>query len=1030
MKKISQILTARKRPDSELEGGRSRSSSRSRSRSQTRSRSRGGGKDAVGGGGGGGAGGVGGAGGGGGFDATEVHQLPSRRGTPVSLARQKSGLLLAPARAMSTGRIIADADQHTDDLLDGNRLSDDHVDDDDNDDDNSSRRCSISRPRHQRRARQPPPYRVCPICAGISFPQLLAWQPGSPRPWIPLTHVLVPPPPLPPSPPASTDGRGGGASSSAGPSASPSPTAHEPPPPPPPHPRCPYCAFFQAMLLLDAAGGGTFTPYLRIRRAFERLGGVGERHPLAGEVLGEVMTRNKALPWGYIIRAAEDDGDVGDHAQLELYTSSGHDGLPPRIRGRTVTPLLDHRVPKCWLDYCRRHHADKPCCEPNDGPPVPGLRLVDCEDKRVVCVDDIDGDEPEYLTFSYASDEPDGPSVSSPDHYLPEKLPTLFDDAITLTTSLGFRYLWIDRFCLPEPELRNQRILHLDLLGDIFSRSSLTLIVTSGDESHDVDAGIPGVSIPRPQQLSIQTPAGIFTTTLLRPDIEIATSPWSARAWTYEQGLFARRRLVLTPSQAYFQCRALHCHESIALPLRLAPGVNLGRVFPPYAAPPRPAQLQDQIGAYMALEMPHNKDRLDGFRAVLREYARLLGLAVDSFCALPLFHPDAFVNVNVVSQTDRLAIGLGWTPERALTPAQSLIDGDLPEPGYALAHDAAFPSWTWLAWAPREEARRRSAASGSTAAATAASVQLTAFHFSLLGEASPIVDGACSAPGMEISVGFTDGAVLSWEIDGDAIGKRGESAAFLRVGTYCFDMTVRWRDSSNSFVLDDGGDDETVRLPGSIAATILSWVRASPPLPPPAPSSSPSSASSSTLPPYSPTPAADTHAHGHNHAHDHEQPQGHHALVAVLISGRNWKLPVSSTVAGPSSGSGSGGAATLLVCHHRDWDPAAPLVRLGAVGLAFGAFAPGSSRPSPSSSSSSSRHHPRRPADAVLRGVRPGQWGRATSSSSSVLDDGGKSAASAGGGSRRSSGTAATTAAGAGGETGEIELWRRELDLY
>ncbi|PNY29116.1 Heterokaryon incompatibility [Tolypocladium capitatum] len=656
-----------------------------------------------------------------------------------------------------------------------------------------------------------PRCRPCVWCAAADFPRLLDWTPGEPRPWIPLSHVLAPP-------------------------AAP----------------CPFCAFFRALLGDDARGavGGTFAPYLRIRRAFERLDGVGERHELAGAVLGEVMARNKTLPRGYVVRAEDDEDGAGAGAYCR-------EGAPARIRGRTVTRMLDPVLPRSWIDFCRESHGET--CGTREAP-IQGLRLVDCAERRVVCVDDLDGvgDGLEYATLSYAwGARTTADPRPDPDGRLPDDLPPLFADAVSLVTALGLRYLWIDRLCaLPLAAAERRR--QADLMGETLARAALTLVVAAGEGVAD---GIPGVGAPRDDhQLSLQTRTGVFTTTLLRPDVEVAASAWARRAWTFQEGLLARRRLVLTPSQAYFQCRALHCHESVALPLRLAPGFSLGRVFPPAGAP-RPAQLKERIGAFMARDVSRGEDRLDAFRGVLREYARIDALAVDHFLGLPLFHPGDFVNVAVVGRTDRLAVGLGWMPDR--TPPSP---PDPPEPCYALDAAAAFPSWTWLAWTLR---------AGHGAAGHV-------FGFNLVGEASPMVDGVRSPPRMDAYVGFADGSVLSWEADGEAIAGKADAVAFLRLRTYCFDVRVRRaRPQAGSRALDDDAP-----LSRANRATVEAWIRAAP-------------------------PPVDEH-HGLT-------------ITAVLISGRSW-------------GDAPPCAATALICHRRGWDPAAPLVRLGAVGIEFAAF--------------------------------------------------------------------------------------------
>jgi hypothetical protein len=389
----------------------------------------------------------------------------------------------------------------------------------------------------------------------------------------------------------------------------------------------------------------------------------------------------------------------------------------------------------------------------------------------VVAADQLEKpDVVDYLTLSYAFSQTGldtTPGVSSdvsalllsPDGRLPEILPPLFTDAIAFTTTLGFRYLWIDRLCLQLPP--RERQAQIELMGDIFSGSSLTLIVASGDTTL---AGIPGLSTTREDQLSLKTRTGLYTTSLIRPDLEVASSKWASRGWTLQEGLLSRRRLIFTPSQVYFQCRLLHCHESISLPLRLAPSISLGRVFPVGGACLKSADFKDLVRAYMCRHLTNNKERLDAFRPLLQEYARIDHLPVRHFLGLPLFHPDDFVTSGVVSETDRLAASLGWICDWP-TPFEA--------PGEPSCYStSSFPSWTWLAWNLR---------SGLTPADSK-------FAFNLVRDMSPILDGVSAAPMMEISVGFKDATVLSWEIDGDAIARKTDAITFLRLETFCFDL--------------------------------------------------------------------------------------------------------------------------------------------------------------------------------------------------------------------------------------------------
>lgn len=718
----------------------------------------------------------------------------------------------------------------------------------------------------------------CDSCKAIDFPRLLAYKPGDARPWVPLAHALR----------AADDA------------------------------ECPYCVFFQAMIgevppsvdtsagaapasatgMANGDGNGTatpedvevaanrtakFTPYLRIRQAFERMG-ISERHELGRSVLFEVTTRNRTLPWGYLVRAIEppsadeaDDAPPKSEAQetdiaadptLAPYLDKSP--AAPAISGRSVTPLLDPALPNCWLRFCRENHPSETCGRA--APPVPGLRLIDCQTGRVICVDELPEEEKtssdfDYLALSYFSGDEadttaaaDGEKQSTPVDLSLDKLPPLFADAVSLTASLGFRYLWTDRYCLPADGPSRWR--HSSLIGTIFSSAALAIVVASGQGVAD---GIPGVSLPREDQLSLKTAGGLFTTSLRRPDLEVATSRWANRAWTLQEGLLARRRLVLTPSQAYFQCRTLHCHETISLPLGLAPSVNLGRVFPADGAGSRPAHIVGLIKTFMTRPLREPAARLDAFRGILDHFSGLPDHGVEHLFGLPLFHPSDFSAGRVVSQTDRLAVALGWMPDRNL-PSQDPVDP------YALAPESPFPSWTWLSWllqpgqAPQKHTLRFSLLDVSSSAATSS---------------LPLVDGVSAPPRMEISVGFRDSqTVLSWEIDGDAIARRHavDPVAFLRLETFCFDLVSR--------------SDGTLS-PGLGAAdrvAVSSWLR---------------SAGVDVA-------AADT------------------PLTGVLVSGRGWRDEAA------------GGVATVLVCRRKEGagDDASPLVRLGVLRLAFAAFVP------------------------------------------------------------------------------------------
>ncbi|WXC62248.1 hypothetical protein SNK03_008108 [Fusarium graminearum] len=651
---------------------------------------------------------------------------------------------------------------------------------------------------------------ACAICATIDFPALLNWRPGQPRPWIPLAHTL--------------------AELSA----------------------CPYCIFFQALVGGEPDTTRKFTPYLRIRQAFERLG-VREKHELGGAVLFEVSTKSKVLPWGYIVRLIEGEDDM-----------AGYKEATPAIRGRVIPPKLDVALPRIWIDYCMSNHKDTPCA--SKGAPMRGLKLVDCRNNEVVFVDDLNTETIEYVTLSYVRGTP---TDDEWDHKgLPEELPPLLTDAISVTKSLGFRYLWIDRFCFPQFSAVERR-RQLDKMGEIYARSALTIIVAAGQGVQD---GIPGISVPREEQLSLQTETGCFTTSLTRPDVEVANSKWASRGWTYQEGLMARRRLVFIPSQVYFQCQTLHCHESISFPLQTHPTLNLGRAFPDNAIGSRANTYKNIASGYFSREFTIPEDRLDAFRGITDRYAQLDD-PLDSILGLPLYHTKDFKNLPNPNRTDRLAVGLGWYYDPP---------GDVDLSTHPMQRQGPFPSWTWLGWKLRPEYTGHG----------------PNLNFYQVGDNTPLIDNVSAVPNMTVSLGFKDDQILDWETQGEEIAARSTPISFLRLTTYCFEIRLTVPpppDNSTSKSSDDptitlASPDLLDALHSPVAALLLRAAQSSP--------DSPETAS--------------------------EPPPGEHELIGCFISGRDWKIDESYQ------------SANVLICGRRNWDADDVLVRLGTLELGVG----------------------------------------------------------------------------------------------
>ncbi|KAF2112362.1 hypothetical protein BDV96DRAFT_649158 [Lophiotrema nucula] len=111
-------------------------------------------------------------------------------------------------------------------------------------------------------------------------------------------------------------------------------------------------------------------------------------------------------------------------------------------------------------------------------------------------------------------------------------------------------------------------------MNAIYQRAAFVIIAAAGRDAH---YGLPGIS--RPRRSNVQIKVRINSTTLVTknpvPSKLVHDSHWNTRAWTYQEGLLARRRLIFTDDQMLFECKAMCCLEGVHLP----PYVTEKRLF-------------------------------------------------------------------------------------------------------------------------------------------------------------------------------------------------------------------------------------------------------------------------------------------------------------------------------------------------------------------------------------------------------------------------------------------------------------------
>ncbi|XXH02412.1 hypothetical protein Hte_008787 [Hypoxylon texense] len=353
-----------------------------------------------------------------------------------------------------------------------------------------------------------------------------------------------------------------------------------------------------------------------------------------------------------------------------------------------------------WISECKNHIQT--ICRP-ERRLIRDQYLVDCCELAVVAAKE----SYQYVALSYvwgplSNDEALDENNKTP--LLSDCLPLVVTDAITVTKSLGFRYLWIDKFCIvqDEPEIKHRQIADMDA---VYANSELTIVAAAG---LDGNYGLPGVS----SRSRVATPAAELGESRVlwfqNPLASIRKSKWHTRGWTYQEAFLSRRRLVFLDDQTYFECgSAEHCEVIQGPP-------SLRNLFYTWRF--------RKIGLWSHSEQKHYHELFEYLNTILGDYtARELRYDSDSLLALAgiLPHlratPSGLRHVWGVpwdidasdggrdrqSKTwfacDTFVTGLCWNhvrngwessgkPRRRRMPPSSMFSPPFP------------PTWTWAGW--------------------------------------------------------------------------------------------------------------------------------------------------------------------------------------------------------------------------------------------------------------------------------------------------------------------------------------------
>jgi len=439
---------------------------------------------------------------------------------------------------------------------------------------------------------------------------------------------------------------------------------------------------------------------------------ISSRHPNSSPVDSEFRVHLDVLnPYGAFsalltntgaYNALEDCRVVGVASQIDDYylphshaviwpiSHTPSSGSPSLFSLRHIQlDSIDYGLLSGWITYCKAHHAET--CELLRGYPqnIKGLKVINCETRAVI--EAPEGCEFAALSYVWGAKEM---KKASRDGVLPEEVPRTIADAIQATIRLGIQYLWVDQYCIDqsdEEELQQQ----ISVMDMVYNLASVTLVGACGE---DAEFGLPGVGTKaRTQQPSIYLDGRLWISCSTRiATNDIKRSKWFSRAWTYQEGLFSRRRLIFTEEQVYFECNNTRCQEMVAYDLHHVSDkmdFYTGSLFKGAFSFESRGGLDDHITECTRRNLTYQGDALNAMRGIFRAFASMPS-PVRTFWGIPI---DRYFSINSCWPANRKVLR---SPEEKFEGyydsafARALCwHLDKPAPR---RHE--FPSWSWVGW--------------------------------------------------------------------------------------------------------------------------------------------------------------------------------------------------------------------------------------------------------------------------------------------------------------------------------------------
>ena len=250
-------------------------------------------------------------------------------------------------------------------------------------------------------------------------------------------------------------------------------------------------------------------------------------------------------------------------------------------------------------------------------------------------------------------------------------LPRTIRDTICLVKLLDIRYLWVDCLCIVQDdvELKHAQIQEM---GSVYAQAYVTIIAANG---WDANHGLRGIrNVTEPRHVSRYVEENFYES--LQPHSSI----WYTRGWTFQEMVFARRKIMFHYQVAVWECQCATWHE--ATETNVIPSItnDTGPVFQVnrwgwrknFSWLPDVRQYIEMVREYNHRELTFPADGLHAIAGLITVWNR--SFHGGFICGLPqMFFDEALL----------------WQPRSRLgrrIPTQSSSE------------EMMLPSWSWVGW--------------------------------------------------------------------------------------------------------------------------------------------------------------------------------------------------------------------------------------------------------------------------------------------------------------------------------------------